>query len=305
MSGIRIGIDLGGTKIESIALGPKGEELARLRTDAPRHDYKETLEALHDHVIEMNKQSGAKGSVGLGIPGAIDPNSGVVKNANSTWINGEALDKDLARVLDLPVRIANDANCFALSEASDGAASGANVVIGVIVGTGCGSGLVVGGRVLTGPNAIAGEWGHNALPRPRDDELPGPECFCGQRGCLETWISGTGLERCFQVATGQSKSAREVCVLAESGDPEAELALSDYEDRFARAISVSINILDPDIIVLGGGMSNVERLYTNIPPLLPRYAMSPILTTRFVKNKHGDSSGVRGAAWLWPSEQTP
>ncbi|TNE56870.1 MAG: ROK family protein [Alphaproteobacteria bacterium] len=296
----RFGIDLGGTKIESIALDARGQELARNRTATPKGDYQATLKAIVDHVHRLQHESASFGKIGIGIPGTLDPDTGLVKNANSTWLNGKPLDKDLEKLLQLQVRIANDANCFALSEATDGAGKGADVVLGIILGTGCGSGIVAHGRILTGPNAIAGEWGHNALPRPREDELPGPACFCGNNGCIETWLSGTGLAARFAETTGRDLTAEEICNLADEGDLEAEVALSTYEDRFARALAATINILDPDVIVLGGGMSNVDRFYTTIPSLLEPYVLTENLKVNLVKHHHGDSSGVRGAAWLWP-----
>lgn len=296
----RFGIDLGGTKIESIALDAAGRELARNRTPTPKGDYKATLKAIVDHVNRLQHESASYGKIGIGIPGTIDPTTGLVKNANSTWLNGKPLDKDLEKLLKLPVRVANDANCFALSEATDGAGKGADVVLGIIVGTGCGSGIVAHGRILTGPNAIAGEWGHNALPRPKEDELPGPPCFCGHNGCIETWLSGTGLAARFAETTDRKLSAEEIFTLATEGDIEAELAVTAYEDRFARALAATLNILDPDVIVLGGGLSNVDRLYTNIPSLLEPYVLTEGLKIKLVKHHHGDSSGVRGAAWLWP-----
>jgi fructokinase len=300
MPNLRFGIDLGGTKIESVALDDRGREQARFRTDAPQGSYQETLNALKAHIKELQVQTSAAGTIGMGIPGALDPLTGLVKNANSTWINGQALDKDLSALLDQQVRIANDANCFSLSEAADGAGEGARTVLGIIIGTGCGSGIVVDGRVLVGPNAISGEWGHNALPWPNEDEIPGPVCFCGLKGCVETWVSGTGFSHRFEEQTGLVRTAPEICAAANSGDTQALSALERYEDRFARALSATINILDPDVIVLGGGMSNISRIYKNVPPLLERHVMSSTVATRLVQNKHGDASGVRGAAWLWP-----
>ncbi len=296
---MRIGIDLGGTKIEGIALGAGGAELARHRVATPRHDYDRTLAAIVDLVAAIERAAGASGTVGVGMPGTISPATGVVKNANSTWLNGRAFDRDLARALGREVRCANDANCFALSETRDGAASGAAVVFGVIVGTGTGGGVVVDGRVLVGPNAIAGEWGHVPLPWPRDDERPGPACYCGKSGCVETFLSGPGLASDYRAATGLALDAVEVAHRAERGDAAAEAALARYEDRMARALATVLNLLDPDVVVLGGGMSQIARLYESVPRLWQRWAFSDRVTTALRAPVYGDSSGVRGAAWLW------
>lgn len=296
---MRIGIDVGGTKIEGIALGAAGEELLRLRVPSPRDDYYATLSAIGSVVTTIEQKAGQRGSVGLGIPGAPSPATGLIKNANSTWLNGRPLQRDLEAALGRPVRLANDANCFALSEAVDGAAAGAEVVFGVIVGTGCGGGIVVGQRVLTGPNAIAGEWGHNPLPSPGDDERPGPPCYCGRTGCIETFLSGPGLARDYAAAGGQVVDAIEVASRAERGDVLAAAALDRYIDRLARALTSVVNILDPDVIVLGGGVSNIARLDSCVAPRLWPFGGDP-LRTRIVKARYGDSSGVRGAAWLWP-----
>lgn len=301
---MRIGIDLGGTKIEAIVLAPDGDIPFRRRVATPRGDYDGTIEAIASLVGEAEAAIGCAASVGIGMPGAISPATGLVKNANSTWLNGRPLDRDLAARLGRPVRLANDANCFALSEASDGAAAGAPVVFGVIVGTGCGGGVVVNGQVLTGPNAIAGEWGHNPLPWPRDDERPGPPCYCGKSGCLETFLSGPGLARDYALHTGReagSITAPEVVARAEAGEAAAREALQRYADRMARGLATVINVLDPDVIVLGGGMSNVRMLYDTVPQLLEQYVFSDHVAVRLVPPKHGDSSGVRGAAWLWPA----
>jgi fructokinase len=295
---MRIGIDVGGTKIEGIALDPDGRELRRLRIAAPRDDYAQTVSAITSVVHTLERETGATGSVGLGIPGAPSPSTGVVKNANSTWLIGRALGPDLEVALDRPVRLANDANCFALSEAIDGAAAGAEVVFGVIVGTGCGGGIVVGQRVLTGPNAIAGEWGHNPMPAPAGDEWPGPPCYCGRTGCIETFLSGPGLVRDYRSSGGPPTGAAEIARRAGAGDALASAVLARYEERLARALTAVMNLLDPDVIVFGGGLSNIERLYTNVPPLLrPFGGEAP--RTRLVRARFGDSSGVRGAAWLW------
>ncbi len=299
---MRMGIDLGGTKIEGVVLDEHGEERARLRVATPRGAYEDTLEALVTLVGELERRAGARCSVGIGTPGAISPATGLVKNANSNNLIGHALDRDLAARLARPVRTANDANCFALSEAVDGAAAGASIVFGVIVGTGCGGGIVVDGRVLTGANAIAGEWGHNPLPWPRPpEELPGPACYCGQSGHIESFLSGPGFARDFETASGRSLSPPEIVAAAAAGDPQAEDALCRYEDRMARALASVINVLDPHVIVLGGGMSRVERLYRNVPAIWGRYVFSDRVDNRLVPPKFGDASGVRGAAWLWPA----
>ncbi len=296
---MRIGVDLGGTKIEAITLGDDGRLRLRKRTLTPRDDYEATLRAIAALVEELERESGERGSVGLGMPGAISPATGLVKNSNSVWLNGKPLAEDLGRLLRRPLRFANDANCFALSEAADGAAAGARVVFGVILGTGTGGGVVVDGRVLTGPNAVAGEWGHNPLPWPRGAERPGPPCYCGQSGCVETFLSGPGFARDHREATGEDLSPAEIAGRARQGDPAARASLERYEERLARALAVVINILDPDAIVLGGGMSNLERLYGKVPALWGRYVFSDRVDTRLLAPAHGDSSGVRGAAWLW------
>jgi len=296
---MRIGLDLGGTKIEGVALGDDGAQLARRRVATPRHDYAATLEAMAGLVRDLEAETGRRGSVGVGMPGALSPATGLVKNANSTWLIGQPLDRDLSGLLGRPVRFANDANCFALSEAVDGAAAGARVVFGVIVGTGTGGGVVVDRKVLTGPNAIAGEWGHNPLPWPREGEWPGPACYCGKTGCVETFLSGPGLARDFRQATGEEAAAPEIVARAGRGDAAASAALERYEDRMARALAVVLNILDPDVVVLGAGMSQVARLYESVPRLWQEWAFSDRVDTRLKPPVHGDSSGVRGAAWLW------
>ena len=297
MSGMRIGIDLGGTKIEGIAIADEGSQLLRRRIAAPRGDYHATLTAVIDFIREIEQEVGVRGSVGIGIPGAVSPATQLIKNANSTWLIGRPLADDLARLLDRPVKLANDANCFALSEATDGAGAGADVVFGVILGTGTGAGVVVHGHVLTGANAIAGEWGHNPLPAPTDDERPGPTCYCGRRGCVEVFLSGPGLARDYRDG---ALTAKEIAVRAERGEALALAALARYEERLARALADVINILDPDVIVLGGGLSNIERLYESVPVLWRPHVFSDRVATRLVRAMHGDSSGVRGAAWLWP-----
>jgi fructokinase len=295
---MRIGIDLGGTKIEGVALDDSGHELARRRVATPRGDYAGTIEALAGLVAFLESQIGLPGTVGIGMPGAISPATGRIKNANSIWLNGQPLDRDLAARLGREVRLANDANCFALSEAVDGAAAGARVVFGVILGTGVGGGVVVDGRELTGPNGIAGEWGHNALPWPRDDERPGPTCYCGRRGCIEAFLSGPGLAADHAAHNpGSTATAQEIA--ADPG-PEARASLERYEDRLARALASVVNLLDPDAIVLGGGLSQLERLYENVPRLWSQYIFSDRVDTRLLPPRFGDASGVRGAAWLWP-----
>lgn len=299
---MRIGIDLGGTKTEAIVLDHDGAVRFRERRPTRRGDYTQTIETIADLVQAAETAIDRRASVGIGIPGTISPATGLVKNANSTWLNGRPLDQDLTRRLNRPVRVANDANCFALSEASDGAGAGAPVVFGVILGTGCGGGIVAHGRVLTGPNAIAGEWGHNPLPWPTPAELPGPPCYCGQRGCLETWISGPALARDYALAAAVDPSASNgvaVTTLAAQGDAVAAAALERYAHRLARGLSSIINVLDPDVIVLGGGMSNVAALYEAVPRLLTQFVFSDHVVTRLLPPAHGDSSGVRGAAWLW------
>jgi fructokinase len=298
---MRIGIDLGGTKIEGIALDEQGCVLVRRRVATPRGSYENTLKAVVDLVADIERDTGGPGTVGVGIPGTISPASGLVKNANSTWLNGRPLGDDLPRLLDRPVHLANDANCFALSEAVDGAAAGVDTVFGVIIGTGTGGGIVLNGRVLRGANAVGGEWGHNPMPAPRNGEWPGPACYCGRSGCIETFLSGPALARDYAAALGGELgvTAAEVARRAAAGEPLAKACLERYEERLARALGSIINVVDPDVIVLGGGLSNVERLYESVPRLWAAYVFSDVVTTRLVRAKHGDSSGVRGAAWLW------
>lgn len=298
---MRIGIDLGGTKIEAIALSDDGNMLLRHRVDTPKGKYEDSLEAIACLIEQTEKELGQKGSIGIGIPGAISPATGLVKNANSTSLIGHPLDRDLEKRLGRPVRITNDANCFTVSEATDGAGAGASVVFGVIIGTGTGGGIVVDGKPLNGPNAIAGEWGHNPLPWPSQEEQ-NSSCYCGRQGCVETWLSGPGFARDHHKHSGQQLVAREIVALAKEGNKHAEDSLQRYEHRLARGLASVINILDPDIIVLGGGMSNISRLYENIPKLWDAYVFSDRIDTRLVQNHHGDSSGVRGAAWLWPTQ---
>lgn len=297
---MRIGIDLGGTKIEAIALAADGRTLDRRRMATPKNDYDATLRAVVALVAAIEDDLRTRGSVGVGMPGTMSPSTGLVKNANSTWLNRRPLDRDLELALDRRVRLANDANCFALSEATDGAAAGAPIVFGVILGTGTGGGVVVDGRVLTGVNAIAGEWGHNPLPAPRDDERPGLACYCGRSGCIETFLSGPGLSRDYYAITGEAVEAVEVASRADAGDPHAGACLERYEERLARALGSVINVFDPDVIVLGGGLSNIVRLYAHVPALWAPYVFSDRVVTALRRAEHGDSSGVRGAAWLWP-----
>ena len=296
---MRIGIDLGGTKIEGIAIDGAGRTLMTKRVPTPAGDYAGTLASIAGLVAILEDTCGRADSVGVGIPGTVSRHSGLVKNANATWLNGRPLDRDLAHLLMRAVRVANDANCFAISEAVDGAGSGADVVFGVILGTGVGGGIVAGGRVLAGVNGIGGEWGHNPLPWPRDGaECPGPACYCGRHGCIETFLSGPGFSARFQERTGSDWQAPEIVARAAAGDAAAEAGIAGYEDRLARALASVINVVDPDVIVLGGGLSNVSRLYENVPKLWGAFVFSDTVTTRLVRNRFGDASGVRGAAWL-------
>ena len=304
---LRIGIDLGGTKIEGIALDSNGDERARRRIPTPIGDYPGTVRAvaqlaaaLESDAIGSAAGTGTPAPLGVGIPGVISPVTGLVKNANSTCLIGRPLDKDLAAATGRAVRLANDANCFAVSEAADGAGHGARVVFGVILGTGVGGGIAIDGRVWSGANAIAGEWGHNPLPWPADAERPGPACYCGKHGCIETFLSGPGLMRDHVARGGDSISADAVAAQAEAGDVFCRETLAHYEERLARALATVINILDPDVIVLGGGLSNIARLYAEVPRLWQRWVFSDRADTPLRPNRHGDSSGVRGAAWLWP-----
>jgi fructokinase len=303
---MRIGIDLGGTKIEGIALDDS-REVARRRVDTPRDDYDKTIAAIAAVVGDLERTTGRRGTVGVGIPGTLSPDSGLVKNANSTWLLGRPLKMDLERALDREVRIANDANCFAVSEATDGAAQNATVVFGVIVGTGTGAGITVDGRILTGPNGIAGEWGHNPLPWPEGDEFPGPPCYCGRRGCIETFLSGPGLTRDHEQRSGRRLPALEIAARAAAGDAFAEQTIVNYERRMAKALAGVINLLDPDVIVLGGGLSNIARLYQRVPQLWSAHIFSAGVAetprTHLTPARHGDASGVRGAAWLWPFDK--
>jgi fructokinase len=298
---MRIGIDLGGTKIEALALASDGQELRRIRVSSPRYDYAATLNTVSRLVQTLETELGRQGSVGVGIPGTISRSTGLVKNANSTWLNGEPLERDLSAALGREVRCENDANCLALSEATDGSGAGHRVVFAVILGTGCGGGLAIDGRVHEGRHSIAGEWGHNSLPWPRIDEVPGPACYCGKSGCIETWISGTGLSQDYERSAGKPLSGQKVAEAAAQGDPLAAAAIERLEDRIARSFASLVNILDPDVIVIGGGLSRLNRIYRNVPPLLERYGFGGAIQTPILPAMHGDSSGVRGAAWLWPN----
>jgi fructokinase len=296
---MQIGIDLGGTKIEAIALAADTVVAARRRIATPR-DYDGTLDAIAGLLAELERETGRTGSVGVGIPGVVTRATGLVKNANSTWLIGRPLQADLESRLGRPVRIANDANCFTLSEAIDGAGRGRETVFGVILGTGVGGGIAVRQRILDGPNQVAGEWGHNPLPWMTDEErAEAPSCYCGRTGCVETWLSGPGFERDARRLSGTSRSAPEVVRAAAGGDACALHALRRYEDRLARGLAMVINLLDPDVIVLGGGLSNLPELAKSVSALLPVYVFSDAVLTLVVPNQHGDSSGVRGAAWLW------
>ena len=296
---IRIGIDLGGTKIEAVALADDGSELVRVRVPSPRA-YPDALHAIAELVAQVEARAGGPGSVGVGIPGAISATTGLVKNANSTWLIGHALDIDLAEHLGRPVRLQNDANCFTLSEAIDGAGAGANVVFGVILGTGVGGGITVRSKMVEGVQLIAGEWGHNPLPWPSLTEVPGPECYCGLRGCIETFLSGPGMERDHHTQTDEVRTTHEIAAALDAGNPLARGTFARYVDRLARGLATVINVLDPDVVVLGGGMSNLPGLAEAASGALAPYVFTDEVTTRVLKNHHGDSSGVRGAAWLWP-----
>jgi len=312
---IRVGLDLGGTKIAGIALDPGGSALAERRIPTPRGDYGATIEAVASLAEWLEREAGARASVGVGMPGVISPATGLVKNANSIWLIGHPFSADLAARLGREVRCANDANCFALSEATDGAGSGHRVVFGVILGTGVGGGIVVDGRVWGGANAIAGEWGHNEMPSRGETALPHTPCYCGRRRCIETFLSGPGLAADHarhadtRIAADAWRAAQDkvaldaqaIAALAADGDPDAQATMARYADRLARALATAVNVLDPDIVVLGGGLSNIDALYTEVAARLPQHVFSDRCTTPVVRNRHGDSSGVRGAAWLWPS----
>ena len=299
---IRIGIDLGGTKIAAVALDREDTVRAELRRPSPQGDYRATIEAIAGLIVEIERQAGADGSVGIGMPGSISPASGLVQNANSTWLNGRSLKGDLEACLGRPVRLANDANCFALSEAADGAAAGAASVFGIIIGTGCGGGLVVGGRLVDGPRGIGGEWGHNPLPWMEPGEWPGARCWCGRLGCLETWISGPGMAADHRRVTGAEMTAEAIAAAAEARDSAAEATLGRYASRLARGIAHVVNIFDPEVIVLGGGLSQIGRLYDEVPQLAAPYVFADSAGIIVRRPRFGDASGVRGAARLWPIE---
>ena len=297
---MRIGIDLGGTKIEIAALSPKGEIVYRERVPTPRDAYDHTIRTIRDLVTAVESKLGVKATVGIGTPGALSLKTGLIKNANNTDLIGHPLDKDAGRELGRVVRVHNDANCFTLSEASDGAGKDAQVVFGIIAGTGVGGGIAIDKKTLNGAHAISGEWGHNPLPAARPDEnLVDPQCYCGKASCIETWCSGPAFEREYQKASGKALGAADIAALAEKGDAVAQKVLSLTTDRFARSIATVVNILDPDVIVLGGGMSNIDAYYRELPDLVAQYAFTTEGPVTIVKNVHGDSSGVRGAAWLW------
>ena len=299
---IRIGIDLGGTKIEVLALDRSGQELARHRVATPRHDYEGSIKLMADLVARLESETGRSGTVGVAIPGTISTVTGLIKNANSVWLNGKPLDQDLSAAMQREVRCVNDANCLAVSEAVDGAGAGATVVFAAILGTGCGSGIAFHAKPHSGPNGIAGEWGHNPLPWPSAEEYPGPSCYCGKHGCLETWVSGSGLEDDYERIVGTRRTGREILALSAGGDAAAEAAVQRYESRLTRGLAHVINVLDPDVIVLGGGMSRIERLYPMLNAQLAKYVFGKEFATPIRPALHGDSSGIRGAAWLWPKD---
>jgi len=300
---LRIGVDLGGTKIEFVALEADGRELGRHRVDTPRFDYEATVRAIREGVERLERELKRPATVGVGIPGTISRLTRAVKNANSTWLNGKPFDRDLSEALKREVRCANDANCLAVSEATDGAGAGARLVFAVVLGTGCGGGIAVEGRVHNGRNGVAGEWGHTTLPWMRPEEYPGPDCYCGYKGCIESWISGTGLEADYERETKTHLKGKDIVARSENGEVAAVECLRRYEDRLTRSLAQLINVLDPDVIVLGGGVSQVPRLYRNVPQRLKEYVFGREAETPVVVAKHGDASGVRGAAWLWPLEK--
>ncbi len=294
-----IGIDWGGTKIEGVALEPDGREVVRMREDTPRHDYHGCIRVIRDLIARMEREAGRTGSIGIGIPGSLEPRSRLGKGASSTWLLGQPVEKDLRDALQRDIRVENDADCLAASEAVDGAGAGHNVVFAVILGSGAGAGVAVGGRAHHGPNNSAGDWGHNPLPYPAVSEIPGSPCYCGKHGCNETWVAGRAFEAEYARHTGVELKARDILVKMRAGDPLARLLWSRYIDRVGRGLSVVVNTLDPDIFVMGGGMSNVDELYADLPAALAKYTFSPVFETPIRKAVHGDSSGVRGAAWLW------
>ena len=298
-NGLRIGLDLGGSKIEGILMGPGATELARYRVATPRNDYAATIAAIVDLTARLKRGITAGAKIGVGVPGSISPLTGLMQNANSTWLNGRSFDRDLAVALVTPVRLANDANCFALSEAIDGAAENARIVFGVILGTGCGGGLVVNGRLLDGPRGIGGEWGHNPLPWTTPDEYPGPHCWCGRKGCLETWVSGPGIAADHARVTGETLTAVAIAARATCGNGAARATLSRHADRLARGLAHVVNIIDPDVLVLGGGLSQLSHLYERLPQLMGPYIFADRGSVVIKAPKWGDASGIRGAARLW------
>ena len=302
---MRIGVDIGGTKIEAAALDDDGSIRLRRRVATPASDYAALIRAIQALVEEVTAEIGGRSSIGIAMPGTLSPATGLVKNANSTCLNHRPFDRDLAAALGRPLRFANDANCFALSEATDGAAQGARVVFGVILGTGVGGGVVVNGKLLTGPNAVAGEWGHSPLPWPEDDERPGPRCYCGKYGCIESFLSGPGFARDHAAATGAVAEPPAIAAAAQSGEAGARRSFERYVDRLARGLATVINLLDPDVIVLGGGLGQIAALYEAVPRRWGAYVFSDAVATRLVPPRWGDSSGVRGAAWLWPAVSGP
>jgi fructokinase len=301
---MRIGVDLGGTKIEIIALDDSGAPVLRRRVPTPVGDYSGTIRAIAELVRSAQSQVGVFASVGIATPGALSPQTGLLRNSNSVVLNGKPLDRDIANALGQSVRLENDANCLAISEAIDGAGAGCRVVFGAILGTGVGGGIVVEGRILTGLNRIGGEWGHNPLPWTTESERPGHRCYCGKSGCIETFLSGAGLAREYFSLSQKELRAEQIGAAEQSGEPDAVRSLAMYKDRLARSLAALINVLDPDVIVLGGGISNTETLYIGLPDLIARYAFSDGIRTRVVRAAHGDSSGVRGAARLWPIKKT-
>lgn len=301
---MRIGIDIGGTKIEAAALDRAGAVRLARRRPTPAGDYPATIAAVRALVLELEAALGRRAPVGIGMPGVLSPATSLVKNANSTCLNGRPFDRDLEAALERPLRFANDANCFALSEATDGAARGARVVFGAILGTGVGGGIVIDGKPLLGVNAIAGEWGHSPLPWPADDERPGPPCYCGKAGCIETFLSGPGLARSHEALSGERAEGAALAARAAAGEAAAQRTLALYADRLARSLATVINLLDPEVIVLGGGLGQIDVLYDHVPRLWPRYVFSDRVATRLLRPAWGDASGVRGAAWLWPPEAT-
>ena len=296
---MRIGIDLGGTKTEVLALDDRGKELHRQRTNTPKGNYHATLNCIHELITSTETTLDRVGSVGVCTPGSISPTSGLLRNSNSTCLNNQPFKQDLEKKLNREIRIANDANCFALSEAIDGAAKDADIVFGVIVGTGCGAGIVINKNIIDGPNAITGEWGHNPLPYPENDELKSTLCWCGKNGCIETFLSGTGFTKDYQLATDQKLTSKQIMLAVNDDESNAIEALSRYQKRMAKSLSHVINLLDPHTIVLGGGMSNIDSLYSSVPNIWQQYVFSDTVRTKLVAPVHGDSSGVRGAAWLW------